>query len=360
MRRNVQTAYAKINLSLDILGRMDNGYHIVKMVMQTIDLSDELIFETRDIDCPASMEITLVSDNGEIPAGEDNLIVRAVRRMEAKYSIRKDLKITLKKRIPVAAGLAGGSTDAAAALRAVRDLFVPEVSDEELQKIGVTLGADIPYCITGGTQLSEGIGEVLTVLPDAPQCGLVIVKPPVGVSTGEVYKRYDSLDQVTHPDIDAQIRREREYERRLSSARSRANLDELTGVKTKSAYQNMSEHLSRQIEDGQNVQYAIALCRVRDLTRVNETQGRNAGDMLIRDACSLICDTFKHSPVFRVAGDQFAVIIQGRDLKEVDSLVTEMAQKRDSRAPAVSCGIAVYDGTENVASVFARAERLCT
>ena len=169
MRRNVQTAYAKINLSLDILGRMDNGYHIVKMVMQTIDLSDELIFETRDINCPASMEITLVSDNGEIPAGEDNLIVRAVRRMEAKYSIRKDLKITLKKRIPVAAGLAGGSTDAAAALRAVRDLFVPEVSDEELQKIGVTLGADIPYCITGGTQLSEGIGEVLTVLPDAPQ-----------------------------------------------------------------------------------------------------------------------------------------------------------------------------------------------
>lgn len=206
MRRNVQTAYAKINLSLDILGRMDNGYHIVKMVMQTIDLSDELIFETDDRDCPASMEITLASDNGEIPAGEDNLIVRAVRRMEAKYRIRKDLKITLKKRIPVAAGLAGGSTDAAAALRAVRDLFVPEVSDEELQKIGVTLGADIPYCITGGTQLSEGIGEVLTVLPDAPQCGLVIVKPPVGVSTGEVYKRYDSLEEIPHPDIDAQIR----------------------------------------------------------------------------------------------------------------------------------------------------------
>ena len=161
-------------------------------------------------------------------------------------------------------------------------------------------------------------------------------------------------------DIDAQIRREREYERRLSSARSKANLDELTGVKTKSAYQNMSEHLSRQIEDGQNVKYAIALCRVRDLAHVNETQGRDAGDMLIRDACSLICDTFKHSPVFRVAGDQFAVIIQGRDLENVDSLVAEMAEKRDSRAPAVSCGIAVYDGTENVASVFARAEHLCT
>lgn len=230
MRRNVQTAYAKINLSLDILGRMDNGYHIVKMVMQTIDLSDELIFETRDIDCPASMEITLVSDSGEIPAGEDNLIVRAVRRMEAKYSIRKDLKITLKKRIPVAAGLAGGSTDAAAALRAVRDLFVPEVSDEELQKIGVTLGADIPYCITGGTQLSEGIGEVLTVLPDAPQCGLVIVKPPVGVSTGEVYKRYDSLDQVTHPDIDAQIRAIRNGDLAGMAGQCGNVLEEVTGA----------------------------------------------------------------------------------------------------------------------------------
>ena len=174
------------------------------MVMQTIDLSDELIFETQDRECP-SMEITLVTDNGEIPGGEDNLIVRAVRRMEYKYGIRRDLRITLKKNIPVAAGMAGGSTDAAAALRAVRDLFVPDVSDEELQKIGVTLGADIPYCVTGGTQLSEGIGEVLTVLPDAPQCGLVICKPPVGVSTGEVYKRYDSLEDVRHPDIDAQI-----------------------------------------------------------------------------------------------------------------------------------------------------------
>ena len=204
MRRSEQRAYAKINLSLDILGRLENGYHIVKMVMQTIDLYDELIFETQDRECP-SMEITLVSASGEIPCGEDNLIVRAVRRMESKYRIRKDLKITLKKNIPVAAGMAGGSTDAAAALRAVRDLFVPEVSDGELQKIGVTLGADIPYCVTGGTQLSEGIGEVLTVLPDAPQCGLVICKPPVGVSTGEVYKRYDSLSGVTHPDIEAQI-----------------------------------------------------------------------------------------------------------------------------------------------------------
>ena len=204
MRKVQQTAYAKINLSLDILGKKEDGYHLVRMVMQTIGLSDELTFETEDRECPA-MEVSLSADSGEISCGEDNLVVRAVRRMEKEFGIRKDLKIRLKKRIPVAAGMAGGSTDAAAALRAVRDLFVPDVSDAELQRIGVALGADIPYCVTGGTQLSEGIGEILTALPDAPQCGLVICKPPVGVSTGEVYRRYDALGEVRHPDIDAQI-----------------------------------------------------------------------------------------------------------------------------------------------------------
>ena len=160
--------------------------------------------------------------------------------------------------------------------------------------------------------------------------------------------------------IDNQVRREQDYERKLAAARSRANLDTLTGVKNRTAYDNMSQTLSRQIEGGQSVRYAIALCRVLDLEYVNQTRGKEAGNALIREGCAVICDTFKHSPVFRVAGDQFAVIIQGRDLEEVDSLVAEMAEKRDSRAPAVSCGIAVYDGTENVASVFARAERLCT
>ena len=204
MRKIKQNAYAKINLSLDVLGRRDDGYHIVRMIMQTIDLCDELTFETKDMECPA-MDVVLETDNGDLSCGEDNLIVRAVRCMEARYGIHKDLRIKLKKRIPLAAGMAGGSTDAAAALRAMRDLFVPDVTNEELQKIGVTLGADIPYCITGGTQLSEGIGEKLRVLPDAPQCGLVICKPSMGVSTGEVYTRYDSLTDVHHPDVDAQI-----------------------------------------------------------------------------------------------------------------------------------------------------------
>ena len=204
MRKVQQKAYAKINLSLDILGKREDGYHLVRMVMQTIGLSDDLTFETGDRDCP-SMEVSLEADSGEISCGEDNLIIRAVRRMEKEFGIRKDLKITLKKRIPVAAGMAGGSTDAAAALRAVRDLFVPDAADAELQRIGASLGADIPYCVTGGTQLSEGIGEILMVLPDAPQCGLVICKPSFGVSTAEVYRKYDGLGPVRHPDIDAQI-----------------------------------------------------------------------------------------------------------------------------------------------------------
>lgn len=229
MRRMEQTAYAKINLSLDVLGKREDGYHIVRMIMQTIDISDTLVFETQDRAC-SPMEITLVTDSGEIPCGEDNLIVRAVRSMEKEFGLRGDLTITLTKRIPVAAGMAGGSTDAAAAMRAVRDLFVPEVSDGQLQRIGATLGADIPYCITGGTQLSEGIGEILTVLPDTPQCGLVICKPSAGVSTGEVYRRYDSLEAVRHPDIDAQLDAIRRGDLRGMTAQCVNVLEEVTGA----------------------------------------------------------------------------------------------------------------------------------
>lgn len=204
MRKSEQRAYAKINLSLDILGKREDGYHIVRMVMQTVDLYDTLRFETNDCDLE-QMKIELTADSDEIPSGDDNLICRAVRLLAETYGLHTDLRISLQKRIPVAAGMAGGSTDAAAALRAARDLFLPSVTDEDLQKLAVRLGADIPYCITGGTQLSEGIGEKLTALRDAPQCGLVLIKPSVSVSTGEAYKAYDGLRDVRHPDIEAQI-----------------------------------------------------------------------------------------------------------------------------------------------------------
>ena len=159
--------------------------------------------------------------------------------------------------------------------------------------------------------------------------------------------------------IDAQVRREQDYERKLSAARSKANLDTLTGVKNRIAYENMSETLSQQIEGGQSVKYAIALCRVKDVALVNETKGRDAGDQLIRDACAIVCDVFKHSPVFRVAGDEFAAIAQGHDFECVDELVARMKETGENGEIAISCGMAKYNETERVSAVFARAEHLC-
>ena len=159
--------------------------------------------------------------------------------------------------------------------------------------------------------------------------------------------------------IDAQVKHEMDYERKLSSAYGNENRDQLTGVKNKAAYQNMSELLSRQIEDGQNVRYAIVLCLVSDLERVNQTKGYEAGDQLLLSACGLICNTFKHSPVFRVSGDEFAVIAQGHDYAMIDSLILELIKLSSSQELTISCGMAKYDRSQSVASVFAKAERLC-
>ena len=163
--------------------------------------------------------------------------------------------------------------------------------------------------------------------------------------------------------IDAQVRREQDFERKLAAARSRANLDGLTGVKNRTAYESMSQSLTQQIEGGQTVRYAIALCGVRDLERVNQTQGRQAGDQLIRDACAIICNTFKHSPVFRVSGDQFAVVAQGHDYEHVEELVAALEENnrrsRENGGAVIACGMAKYDGSGSVASVFQRADELC-
>ena len=159
--------------------------------------------------------------------------------------------------------------------------------------------------------------------------------------------------------VDDLVRREQDYERKLAAARSRANLDTLTGVKNKTAYENMTETLNRRIECGQAVRYAIALCRVRDLGQVNAEQGHEEGNRLIRAACALICETFKHSPVFRVAGDQFAAIAQGHDFEHVDELLAALEDSSRECGPAVVCGMAKYDGSGSVASVFARADTLC-
>ncbi len=162
--------------------------------------------------------------------------------------------------------------------------------------------------------------------------------------------------------VDSQTRREQEYERMLYTARSKANLDTLTGVKNRSAYENMSNNLAHQIEEGEQVRYAIAICRVNGLDEINETKGREEGDRLLKEACAVICKTFKHSPVFRVAGAEFAAVAQGHDYEHVDELVAELvtsSHEGDLAGTVITCGMAKYDGSGNVASVFERADALC-
>ncbi|MCQ2494142.1 MAG: 4-(cytidine 5'-diphospho)-2-C-methyl-D-erythritol kinase [Lachnospiraceae bacterium] len=201
-------AYAKINLALDVLGKYPNGYHEVKMVMQTIDLYDVLSFESFDCSTEIQIEdrIRLVSDNsGELSLGTDNLIYKAAAKLVDYFPAGKGVKISLEKNIPVAAGMAGGSTDGAAALHGINELFGLGLSDEQLCDIGVNLGADVPYCIMGGTMLAEGIGEKLTKLADTPELTLVVAKPEMGVSTKYVYEHLDAYDNPPHPDVDGMI-----------------------------------------------------------------------------------------------------------------------------------------------------------
>ncbi len=194
-------AYAKINLGLDVLRKRPDGYHEVKMIMQSISLADTL--ELKKI---PEGTIRLINgaerDNPEVPMDKTNLIYRAIDLIKQKYAISEGIEATLTKRIPVAAGMAGGSTDAAAALKGMNQLFALGLAEQELCELGVTLGADIPYCIMGGTALSEGIGERLTPLPPMPECWILIAKPPICVSTGFVYGNLKANELTVHPDID--------------------------------------------------------------------------------------------------------------------------------------------------------------
>lgn len=195
----IKKAPAKINLGLDVLGVLPNGYHEVKMVMQTVGIYDVLTFEK------AAEGIVITTDSGELPTGEDNLIYKAARLLLDRYEIKEGVRIHLEKHIPIAAGMAGGSTDAAAALKGVNELFDLGCSEEQLREIGVKIGADVPYCIMGGTALAEGIGERLTSLTPAPGCQLLVAKPDINVSTKYVYEHLDALESYEHPDIDGMV-----------------------------------------------------------------------------------------------------------------------------------------------------------
>lgn len=193
-------AMAKVNLGLDVLRRRENGYHDVKMVMQTVDLYDEIIVKKEE-----GEQISITTNAGELPLNEDNLIYKAAKLIFDKAGKAYGVSIHLDKNIPIAAGMAGGSTDAAATLLALNELFGFGFNKEELAGIGVKIGADVPYCIYGGTCLSEGIGEILTKLPDAPDCFIVIAKPPIGVSTKYVYENLHIETVSEHPDMDGMV-----------------------------------------------------------------------------------------------------------------------------------------------------------
>ena len=200
MRELKLKAMAKINLGLDVLGKREDGYHELRMIMQTIRLYDRVQLTVTE-----APGIRVKTNLSFLPVNEDNLVDRAANLLMEEFQIKKGLFINLEKHIPVAAGLAGGSSDAAAVLVGANRLFHLGLSRQELMERGVKLGADVPYCIMRGTALAEGIGEKLTPLPAPPACHVLIAKPKIHVSTKFVYGNLRANELVSHPDIDGQI-----------------------------------------------------------------------------------------------------------------------------------------------------------
>lgn len=198
-------AYAKVNLALDVIGRRENGYHDVKMIMQNLDIYDELEFAIEDVREGKGYEIEIQADHPDIPTDEGNLIYKAAKLLCEEFGITKRIKVKLIKNIPVEAGMAGGSTDAAATLHAVNELCGLGLSTKQLMEYGVKLGADVPYCVLGKTALSEGIGEILTEIDALPECYVAVAKPPVGVSTKLIYTELDSRPIDKHPKVDEMV-----------------------------------------------------------------------------------------------------------------------------------------------------------
>ena len=190
-------AYAKVNLGIDVIGKRPDGYHEVRMIMQTVKLYDRITMEKND-----SGNIILSTNLPYLPVNEKNLVYRAIDMIRNAYGITDGVTASIVKRIPLAAGMAGGSSDAAAAFVGMNQLFHLGITQQELMDYGVKLGADIPYCIMRGTALSEGIGEILTPLPPIPNCWFLIVKPTFSMSTKFVYENLYLDEIAVHPDID--------------------------------------------------------------------------------------------------------------------------------------------------------------
>ncbi len=196
-------AYAKVNLALDVLRERPDGYHDVRMVMQNLDIYDNLEFTVKNVN--EGNSITIETNKPEIPTDESNLIYKAIRLMFEEYNVCGDVLVKLTKNIPIEAGMAGGSTDCAATLKAVNEIFELHVSLDELMRLGKSLGADVPFCLLGKTALAEGIGEILTEVEGLPECTVLVAKPPAGISTGMIYKNMKCDGQGSRPDISSMI-----------------------------------------------------------------------------------------------------------------------------------------------------------
>ena len=194
-----EKAYAKVNITLDVVGKREDGYHLLKMIMQNIDIYDVITIEKIE----SGIEITC--NKPYVPTDGRNLAYKAAKLFKDTFNITSGVSINIKKNIPVAAGLAGGSTDCAAVLKIMNKLFQVNADNEKLMELGVKLGADVPYCINGGTALCEGIGEILTPLKPFKNHIIVLVKPPFGVSTKDVYKNFDLGRVKNHPETDKVI-----------------------------------------------------------------------------------------------------------------------------------------------------------
>lgn len=193
-------ALGKINLGLDVLGRRENGYHDVRMVMQTLYLYDNVTLIKME-----EPGIVIESNLSFLPKDNTNIAWKAAQMLIDEFQLEGGIKIILDKHIPVSAGMAGGSTNAAAVLYGMNKMYRLGLTQQELMDRGVKLGADVPYCIMRGTVLAEGIGEILSPLPPMPKCQILIAKPPISVSTKRVYEKIDSKEIEDHPDIDGLI-----------------------------------------------------------------------------------------------------------------------------------------------------------
>ena len=205
MRELKLKAKAKINLGLDVVRKREDGYHEVRMIMQMINLYDKIMLRKK-----TEPGITVTTNLAYLPVNEDNLVYRAAKLLMDEFQVDGGLEIELQKYIPVAAGMAGGSTDAAAVMVGVNRIFQLGLNKKQLMERGVKIGADVPFCIMRGTALAEGIGEELTPLPAMPHCSLVIAKPKIHVSTKFVYGNLKVRELTEHPDIDGQVQALRE------------------------------------------------------------------------------------------------------------------------------------------------------